>query len=122
MITAREAASLVDESEVIMTKRMDQISEKIKETATLGKRQIVLDYVLPYNDEYKVECPEYSTPRLTPVQVRIMTDLEKHGYIVDVIKETADFMTMFKNMDSDEEIERKTAMGHYDSWHITVRW
>ena len=84
MITAKEARELVEQSEVSMTRRLDQLSEKIKEAAMLGKRELWLTSALPYHKEFEVEHKPYQTPDFTPLQRLIEAELKRQGFTMRI--------------------------------------
>lgn len=84
MITAKEARELVEQSEVSMTRRMDQISEKIKEAAMLGKNELWLSSALPYHKEFEVEYQPCRTPEFTPLQRLIEKELKRQGFTMRI--------------------------------------
>lgn len=84
MITAQQARELVEQSEVSMTRRMDQIGEKIKEAAMLGKRELWVIDVLYYNKEFEVDYQPYRTPEFTPLQRLIEVELKRQGFTMRI--------------------------------------
>ena len=84
MITAKEARELVEQSEVSMTRRMDQISEKIKEAAMLGKRELWLTSALPYHKEFEVEKKPLYPAEFTPLQRLIEKELKRQGFTMKI--------------------------------------
>jgi hypothetical protein len=85
MITAKEARELVEQSEASMTRRLNQIGEKIVEAATLGKRELWLTSALPYHAEFQVKHEVCRTPEFTPLQRLIETELKKLGYMMKIV-------------------------------------
>lgn len=86
MITAKEALELVEQSEASMTRRMDQIGEKIVEAAKLGKRELWLTSALPYHKEFEVVEISYKNPEFTPLQRLIEAELKKLGFSMRIIQ------------------------------------
>jgi hypothetical protein len=87
MITAKEARELVEQSEVAMTRRMDQIGEKIREAAMLGKREMWMTSALPYHKEFEVEDQPYRfTPEFTPLQRLIEKELSQQGFAMRIVE------------------------------------
>jgi hypothetical protein len=86
MITAKEALELVEQSEMAMTRRMNQIGERIRETAMLGKRELWMTSAVPYQKEFEVEENPYQTPVLTPLQRLIEKELSKLGYSMKIVQ------------------------------------
>jgi len=86
MITAQEARELVEQSEASMTRRMDQIGEKIVEAAKLGKRELWLTDALPYHKEFETVEISYRNPEFTPLQRLIEAELKKLGYSMKIIQ------------------------------------
>lgn len=84
MITAQEARELVEQSEASMTRRLDQIGEKIVEAAKLGKRELWLTSALPYNKEFEVEKKPFYPAEFTPQQRLIEAELKKLGFAMKI--------------------------------------
>jgi len=84
MITAKEARELVEQSEASMTRRLNQIGEKIKEAAMLGKRELWLTDALPYHKEFEVEKKPFYPAEFTPLQRLIEAELKKLGYMMRI--------------------------------------
>ena len=84
MITAKEARELVEQSEASMTRRLNQLGEKIKEAAMLGKRELWLTDALPYHKEFEVEKKPYYPAEFTPLQRLIEAELKKLGYMMRI--------------------------------------
>jgi hypothetical protein len=84
MITAKEARELVEQSEVSMNRRMDQLSEKIKEAAMLGKSELWVTWALPYNKEFEVEKKPYYPAEFTPLQQLIEKELKRQGFTMKI--------------------------------------
>ena len=84
MITAKEARELVEQSEISMTRRLNQLGEKIKEAAMLGKRELWLTDALPYHKEFEVEKKPYYPAEFTPLQRLIEAELKKLGYMMKI--------------------------------------
>lgn len=84
MITAQEARELVEQSEASMTRRLEQIGEKITEAAKLGKRELWLSSALPYHKEFEVDKKPYYPAEFTPLQRLIAAELKKLGYMMKI--------------------------------------
>ena len=84
MITAQEARELVEQSEASMTRRLEQIGEKITEAAKLGKRELWLTCALPYNKEFEVEKKPFYPAEFTPLQQLIEAELKKLGFTMKI--------------------------------------
>lgn len=84
MITAKQARELVEQSEVSMTRRLEQIGEKITEAAKLGKRELWLTWALPYHKEFEVEKKPYYPAEFTPLQRLIEAELKKLGFTMKI--------------------------------------
>jgi len=114
MITAKEAKELVEQSDEKMSRRLDQIGEKIKEAATLGKREIWLDMALPYHTEFAVaERPFYSA-EFTPLQRLIEQKLKAFGYSMQIAKRETHIGGGLGSMDDEVKIEHLP--------YLQVRW
>lgn len=114
MITATQARELQTISNTAMAARMTAISNKIKETAELGKCSIILDYALPYNTEYQVKQASYFAPALSPLQGMIKDALVSAGYSVVATAEQTQIGGGLGSMD--DEVTYET------TWHIKVSW
>jgi hypothetical protein len=116
MITAHQARVLVQSSEQMLLKRLEDIGKKIEEAAKLGKNHIILDHVLPYEPEFKVIKPDYQPPQLTSVQQLIKNELQspKIGFSVSVVEQKHDGKGGLGNMDDDPK--------PFSTWHIRVGW
>lgn len=114
MINAREALELVEQSETSMTRRMDQIGEKIVEAAKLGKRELWLTSALPYHKEFEVVEISYRNPEFTPLQRLIEAELKKLGYSMKIIQREVTIGGGFKSMDVESKIEMRP--------YIRVTW
>lgn len=113
MITAKEARELVEQSEVSMTRRLNQVGEKITEAAKLGKRELWLIDALPYNKEFAVE-DYYGHIDFTPLQRLIEAELKKLGYSMKIIQRETQIGGGFKSMDVETKIEMRP--------YIRVSW
>jgi hypothetical protein len=69
-----------------MTRRLDQLSEKIKEAAMLGKRELWATGALPYHKEFEVEHKPYQTPDFTPLQRLIEKELKRQGFTMRIVE------------------------------------
>jgi hypothetical protein len=117
MINARDAAQLVTLSVDATNKRIEAIGEKIKDTATNGKRELFLDQVLPYNKElHLTDGTEYREPTLSELQQSVIDTLKKNGYVVKVVNVYHD--DKGKGWYPAPEDDRKP----YTTWHIKVSW
>ena len=105
MINAREARELVEQSLVVMEKRLNQIGEKIKEAATLGKREIWLTTALPYHKEFEVEYQPYRSAEFTPLQRLIEKELKRLGYEMKIELRETKIGGGFKSLDGESKIE-----------------
>lgn len=84
MITAKQARELVEQSEASMTRRLEQIGEKITEAAKLGKRELWLTDALPYHKEFEVVEISYRNPEFTPLQRLVEAELKKLGFTMKI--------------------------------------
>ena len=99
MITAKEARDLVEQSEASMTRRLDQLGEKIKEAAMLGKRELWVIDVLYYNKEFEVNEQAYRTPEFTPLQRLIEAELKRNGFTMRIVEREVTIGGGFKSME-----------------------
>ena len=99
MITAKEARDLVEQSEASMTRRLNQLSEKIKEAAMLGKRELWVTDALCYHKEFEVEHKPYQTPDFTPLQRLIEKELKRHGFTMRIAERDIMVGGGFKSME-----------------------
>lgn len=114
MITAQEARELVEQSEASMTRRMDQIGEKIVEAAKLGKRELWLTSALPYHKEFEVVEISYRNPEFTPLQRLIEKELKRQGFTMKIENRETTIGGGFKSMDVESKIEMRP--------YIRVTW
>lgn len=114
MITAQEARNIFETSEEFMTKRLKDISEKIVEAAKLSKREIILDYVLPYDSLYKVDKLAYHPAAFTEPQILLKKELEKVGFAVRLTEQKHDGKGGLGCLDDDPQ--------PFSTWHIKVSW
>ena len=54
MITAKEARQLVEKCEASITRRLDEIGQKVIEAANLGKTELWLASALPNTKEFEI--------------------------------------------------------------------
>lgn len=113
MITAKEARELVEQSEVSMTRRLNQVGEKITEAAKLGKRELWLIDALPYNKEFAVE-DYYGHIDFTPLQRLIEAELKKLGYSMKIIQRETQIGGGLGSMDEPSRMEMRP--------YIRVSW
>ena len=106
MITAQQARELVEQSEVSMTRRMDQIGEKIQEAAMLGKRELWLASALLYHKEFEVDYQPYRTPEFTPLQRLIEVELKRQGFTMRIVERDVIVGGGFKSMEEGREEKR----------------
>ena len=85
MITARQAREMVEQSSIVMERRLEQISEKIIEASMLGKSELWLPDALPYHKEFEVVEISYRNPEFTPLQHLIKTEMERLGYSFKIV-------------------------------------
>jgi nitrate reductase beta subunit len=105
MITAQQARAAVETSHVIMTKRIQQIGEKISIAASLGKSEIWLDIALPYHVEFRVVTESFYSAEFTPLQRSIEQEMKQLGYEFKISYRETRIGGGFKSMD--EEVTLK---------------
>jgi hypothetical protein len=82
MITANQARELVEKSEKLNQKRLDQIGEWIEEAAKLGERSKPLVYSAdPF---YEVKKDNFRNPSFTEAQKIVKKKLEELGFSVKI--------------------------------------
>jgi hypothetical protein len=81
-INAQEARQLVEQSKAVLDQRLDKLGEKIREAASLGKRELYPADVLYHDDWVNIEKKPFYPPELTPVQRLIEKELKRHGFIM----------------------------------------
>jgi hypothetical protein len=84
LINAMQARELVEQSKDVLDKRLEKISDKIREAATLGKRELYLADVLYHDDWVNVEHQSYRTPEFTPVQRQIEKEMKRLGFVMGI--------------------------------------
>ena len=105
MINARQARELVEQSEASMTRRLEQIGEKITEAAKLGKRELWLSSALPYHKEFEVEKKPFYPAEFTPLQRLIEQELKRLGFVMKIEDRETKIGGGFKSMDTETKIE-----------------
>ena len=101
MITAQQARASVETSHVMMTKRLEQIGEKITAAAALGKSELWLDIALPYHAEFRVVTESFMTAEFTPVQRSIEKEMKQLGYGFKIVDRETQTGGGFKSMDEE---------------------
>ena len=116
MITAHEARLLVQTSQQLQTKRLNEVSQKIEEAAKLGKNSILLDNVILHDPFYRVEKRDYQPAQLTEPQRLLKAELEspKIGFSVKIVEQKHDGVGGLGSMDQEPQ--------PYSTWHIQVGW
>lgn len=115
MITAKEARDLVDSSEKALARRLDLIEKAIMDTAAKGETEFLLDYALPYSEEFKfAHSYGYSEPRLEPRVVQVLNALKQHGYQTKLVSRQHDG-TAGGRIEDHEAVP-------FTTWHIQVKW
>ena len=99
LINAREARELVEQSKDVLDKRLEKISEKIREAATLGKQELYLADVLYHDDWVKVEHKPFYQPEFTPIQLRIQKEMKRLGFTMCIAMREVQVGGGFKSMD-----------------------
>ncbi len=84
LINAREARELVEQSKDVLDKRLEKISDKIREAATLGKRELYLADVIYHDDWVNVEMKPFYPPEFTPVQRLIEKEMKRLGFTMGI--------------------------------------
>lgn len=99
LINAREARELVEQSKDVLDKRLEKISEKIREAATLGKRELYLADVIYHDDWVNVEKKPFYPPEFTPVQRLIEKEMKRLGFTMGIVMREVKVGGGFKSMD-----------------------
>ena len=99
LINAMQARELVEQSKEVLDKRLEKISDKIREAATLGKRELYLADVLYHDDWVNVEHQSYQTPEFTPVQRLIEKEMKRLGFAMGIAMREVKVGGGFKSMD-----------------------
>jgi hypothetical protein len=115
MITAREAVALTEQSEEAMTRRLEQIGLKIRESCLVNKRELILDYALPYDPIYKCEEQRaYQSYEMTPIQRLLKEKLKPFGYDLAIKLINTKIGGGLCSMDDEVKYE--------DLPHLCIRW
>ena len=88
-----------------MEKRLDQIGEKIREAATLGKSEIWLTSALPMHKEFEVDYQPYRNADFTPLQRLVEKELRRHGFTMKIELRETKIGGGFKSLDGETKIE-----------------
>lgn len=116
MISAKEARALVQTSDEVMTKRLEQIGVEVEKAAKLGKCSVILDDALPYDPFFRIEKRMCGPAGLNEAQRCLKQKLEdpKLGYMVGIIEQKHDGRGGLGMTDDDPE--------PFSTWHIRVSW
>jgi hypothetical protein len=112
MISAYDANELVKQSELVVSRNLQYIDEKIKAKAIEGKRYLNLDELS--DDIFASKKDRWHAPMLTPLLLVYYRKITEHGYMVKYVEETHTIGGGFKSMD-DEATEEVW-------WHLRVSW
>lgn len=114
MITAKEAREFVQVSAEAQKARLEKLSTLIEEQARLGASSVIPQDHLHYDDWLKVDKKPYYPAEFTKVQTLIKTELERAGFIVEVVGKQ---VTVGGGLGSLDEEPRKET-----KYVIQIRW
>lgn len=109
LIPAKDARALVEQSDALMIRYLDDLGVIIEREARLGKRFVSPSSTigLQFRTIYDVEHIQYRQAELTPLQKLLAAELKKAGYTMKLDTQTVQVGGGLGSMDDEVKHEQR---------------